>query len=61
MIGGDKMEGQEWMKDKEKRMDILENISDFTNVFVGTMMEYKQALFEGKIKNGMLVTITKLN
>ena len=61
MIGGDKMDGQEWMKDKEKRMDILENNSDFTNVFVGTMTEYKQALSEGKIKNGMLVTITKLN
>lgn len=55
------MNGQEWIKDKENRVKLLEGNSGINSkIFIGTMNEYEKALSKGYIKNGTLVVVTKI-
>ena len=54
------MKNSEWVQDKEDRVTALEQTLVAANLgtFVGTMEEYKTAVTNGIIKNGMIITIS---
>ena len=56
------MKNSEWVQDKEDRVTVLEQKLNGANsdVFIGTMQEYKEAVSNNEIKNGMLVVLTRL-
>ena len=54
------MKNSEWVQDKEDRVAALEQTLVAANLgtFVGTMTEYKDAVTNGIIKNGMIIAIS---
>ena len=54
------MKNSEWVQDKEDRVTALEQTLVAANLgtFVGTMEEYKNAVTNGIIKNGMIIAIS---
>ena len=56
------MKNSEWVQDKEDRVTVLEQKlnSAISDVFTGTMAEYKEAVSKKEIQNGMLVVLTQL-
>ena len=54
------MKNSEWVQDKEDRVTALEQTLVAANLgtFVGTMEEYKDAVTNGIIKNGMIIAIS---
>ena len=54
------MKNSEWVKDKEDRVTALEQTLVAANLgtFVGTMEEYKDAVTNGIIKDGMIIAIS---
>ena len=54
------MKNSEWVQDKEDRVTALEQTLVAANVgtFVGTMEEYKDAVTNGIIKDGMIIAIS---
>ena len=54
------MKNSEWVQDKEDRVTALEQTLVTANLgtFVGTMEEYKDAVTNGIIKNGMIIAIS---
>ena len=59
---GGNMKNSEWVQDKEDRVTVLEQKlnSAISDVFTGTMAEYKEAVSKKEIQNGMLVVLTRL-
>ena len=55
------MKNSEWVQDKEDRVTALEQTLVAANLgtFVGTMEEYKEAVTNGIIKNGMIIAISR--
>ena len=55
------MKNNEWVQDKEDRVTALEQTLVAANLgtFVGTMEEYKDAVTNGIIKNGMIIAISR--
>ena len=56
------MKNSEWVQDKEDRVTALEENfnGSISDVFIGTMAEYKEAVLKKEIQNGMLVVLTRL-
>ena len=56
------MKNSEWVQDKEDRVTALEENfnGSISDVFIGTMAEYKEAILKKEIQNGMLVVLTRL-
>ena len=54
------MKNSEWVQDKEDRVTALEKVLTAANLgtFTGTMEEYKDAVTNGIIKNGMIIAIS---
>ena len=54
------MKNSEWVQDKEDRLTVLEQTLVTANLgtFVGTMEEYKDAVTNGIIKDGMIIVIS---
>ena len=54
------MKNSEWVQDKEDRVTALEQTLVAANLgtFVGTMEEYKVAVTNGIIKDGMIIAIS---
>ena len=54
------MKNSEWAQDKEDRVAVLEQTLVAANLgtFVGTMEEYKDAVTNGIIKDGMIIAIS---
>ena len=54
------MKSSEWVQDKEDRVTALEQTLVAANLgtFVGTMEEYKDAVTNGIIKDGMIIAIS---
>ena len=54
------MKNSEWVQDKEDRVTALEQTLVAANLgtFVGTMEEYKDAVTNGIIKDGMIIAIS---
>ena len=54
------MKNSEWVQDKEDRVTALEQTLVAANLgtFTGTMEEYKDAVTNGIIKNGMIIAIS---
>ena len=54
------MKNSEWVLDKEYRVTALEQTLVAANLgtFVGTMEEYKDAVTNGIIKDGMIIAIS---
>ena len=54
------MKNSEWVQDKEDRVIALEQTLVAANLgtFVGTMEEYKDAVTNGIIKDGMIIAIS---
>ena len=54
------MKNNEWVQDKEDRVTALEQTLVAANLgtFVGTMEEYKDAVTNGIIKDGMIIVIS---
>lgn len=54
------MRNSEWVQDKEDRVTALEQTLVAANLgtFVGTMEEYKDAVTNGIIKDGMIIAIS---
>ena len=54
------MKNSEWVQDKEDRVTALEQTLTAANfgTFVGTMEEYKDAVTNGIIKDGMIIAIS---
>ena len=54
------MKNSEWVQNKEDRVTALEQTLVAANLgtFVGTMEEYKNAVNNGIIKNGMIIAIS---
>ena len=54
------MKNSEWVQDKEDRVTALEQTLAAANLgtFVGTMEEYKVAVTNGIIKDGMIIAIS---
>ena len=54
------MKNSEWVQDKEDRVTALEQTLVAANLgtFVGTMEEYKDAVTNGIIKDGMIIVIS---
>ena len=55
------MKNSEWVQDKEDRVAVLEQTLTVASLgtFVGTMEEYKDAVTNGIIKNGMIIAISR--
>lgn len=55
------MKNSEWVQDKEDRVAVLEQTLTVASLgtFVGTMKEYKEAVTNGIIKNGMIIAISR--
>lgn len=55
------MKNSEWVQDKEDRVAVLEQTLTVASLgtFVGTMEEYKEAVTNGIIKNGMIIAISR--
>ena len=55
------MKNSEWVQDKEDRVTALEQtlVADNFGTFVGTMEEYKDAVTNGIIKDGMIIVKKK--
>ena len=55
------MKNSEWVQDKEDRVAALEQTLTVASLgtFVGTMEEYKDAVTNGIIKNGMIIAISR--
>lgn len=56
------MKNSKWVQDKEDRVTALEEkfTGSISDVFTGTMAEYKEAVSKKEIQNGMLVVLTRL-
>ena len=56
------MKNSKWVQDKEDRVTALEEKfnGSISDVFIGTMAEYKEAVSKKEIQNGMLVVLTRL-
>ena len=56
------MKNSKWVQDKDDRVDALEEkfTGSISDVFTGTMAEYKEAVSKKEIQNGMLVVLTRL-
>ena len=54
------MKNSEWVQDKEDRVTALEQTLVAANLgtFIGTMEEYKDAVTNGIIKDGMIIAIS---
>ena len=54
------MKNSEWVQNKEDRVTALEQTLVAANLgtFVGTMEEYKDAVTNGIIKDGMIIAIS---
>ena len=54
------MKNNEWVQDKEDRVTALEQTLVAANLgtFLGTMEEYKDAVTNGIIKDGMIIVIS---
>lgn len=54
------MKNSEWVQDKEDRVTALEQTLVAANLgtFLGTMEEYKDAVTNGIIKDGMIIAIS---
>ena len=54
------MKNSEWVQDKEDRVTALEQtlVAAYLGTFLGTMEEYKDAVTNGIIKNGMIIAIS---
>ena len=54
------MKNSDWVQDKEDRVTALEQTLVAANLgtFVGTMEEYKDAVTNGIIKDGMIIAIS---
>ena len=54
------MKNNEWVQDKEDRVTALEQTLVAANLgtFVGTMAEYKVAVTNGSIEDGMIIAIS---
>lgn len=54
------MKNSEWVQDKEDRVTALEQTLVAANLgtFLGTMEEYKDAVTNGIIKDGMIIVIS---
>ena len=54
------MKNSEWVQDKEDRVTALEQTLVAANLgtFVGTLEEYKDAVTNGIIKDGMIIAIS---
>ena len=54
------MKNSKWVQDKEDRVTALEQTLVAANLgtFVGTMEEYKDAVTNGIIKDGMIIAIS---
>ena len=55
------MKNSEWVQDKEDIVAALEQTLTVASLgtFVGTMKEYKDAVTNGIIKNGMIIAISR--
>ena len=56
------MKNSKWVQDKDDRVNALEEkfTGSISDVFTGTMAEYKEAVSKKEIQNGMLVVLTRL-
>ena len=56
------MKNSKWVQDKDDRVAALEEKfnGSISDVFTGTMAEYKEAVSKKEIQNGMLVVLTRL-
>ena len=56
------MENSKWVQDKDDRVAALEEkfTGSISDVFIGTMAKYKEAVSKKEIQNGMLVVLTRL-
>ena len=56
------MKNSKWVQDKDDRVTALEEkfTGSISDVFIGTMAEYKEAVSKKEIQNGMLVVLTRL-